>query len=81
MIHVRDKKLLAAFGIHLRALRQSKGLSQQKLAYKADVSLSQISRIERGLLNPTLSTLSALTKALNISLATMVTFDITSVNT
>ena len=72
MIHVRDKKLLAAFGIHLRALRKSAGLSQQKLAFKADVSLSQISRLERGLLNPTLSTLSALTKALNTTLSELV---------
>ena len=72
MIHVRDKELLVAFGLHLRILRKSAGLSQQKLAYKADVSLSQISRLERGLLNPTLSTLSVLAKALEVPLEDLV---------
>ena len=74
MIHVRDKKLLAKFGSHLREQRLNSGLSQQKLAFKADVSLSQISRIERGLLNPTLSTLAVLSKALGISLSEMFDF-------
>lgn len=74
MINVRDDKLLFTFGRHFAALRKSKGLSQEKLANSADVSLSQISRIERGIINPTLSTLSALSKALGIPLKELLSF-------
>jgi len=52
----------------------NKGMSQEKLAFIADVSLSQVSRIERGLINPTLSTLSALAKGLEVPLKKLVDF-------
>lgn len=74
MIHVRDKKLLISFGKHLVKIRKNNGLSQEKLANAANVSLSQISRLERGIINPTLSTLSALAKAMNMPLATLLDF-------
>lgn len=74
MIHVRDKELLNLFGLHLRLLRESKKMSQELLANKADVSLSQISRMERGVINPTLCTLVAISDALNVSLQDLLTF-------
>ena len=74
MIGVRDEKLLREFGKHLIVLRNSRGMSQEKLAFIADVSLSQVSRIERGLINPTLSTLSALAKGLKVPLKKLVDF-------
>jgi len=66
MNHVRDQDLCKAFGINLKILRERKLLSQEALANKADVSLSQISRLERGILNPTLRTIYALAKAMGI---------------
>ena len=75
MIHIRDEELLNQFGIQLRKIRLEQGFTQRSLAFKADVSLSQISRLERGLLNPTLSTLSVLSKALDVSLAQLLDFD------
>lgn len=66
MINVRNVDLCIAFGKRLRKLRKAIPLSQELLANKADVSISQISRIERGLLNPTLSTVYALAEAIEI---------------
>lgn len=65
MIHVRDKALCISFGNKIKAIREAKSLSQEALANEADISLSQVSRIERGILNPTLSTIYTLAKALN----------------
>jgi transcriptional regulator with XRE-family HTH domain len=71
---LRDKKVLIAFGNHLRQLRMSKKLSLENLAYEAEMELSQVYRIEKGIINPTLSTLSALAKALNMSLKELLDF-------
>ena len=60
--------MLIAFGNNLRKLRQAKKLSMEDLSYEVDVDLSQIFRIEKGIINPTLSTLHAIAKALDISL-------------
>jgi transcriptional regulator with XRE-family HTH domain len=66
--NLRDKKVLTAFGNNLRKLRQAKKLSMEELSYEVDVDLSQIYRIEKGMVNPTLSTLNAIAKALDITL-------------
>lgn len=68
MNNLRDKKVLTAFGNNLRKLRQAKKLSMEELSYEVDVDLSQIYRIEKGMVNPTLSTLNAIAKALDITL-------------
>lgn len=57
---------LKAFGKHLRALRKAKGFSQEQLAWKADSELSQISRMERGIINAGLSQLFKIAEALDI---------------
>jgi len=74
VINIRDKELLISFGKHLRVLRKMAGFSQERLANEADISLSQVSRLERGLLNPTLCTLNAIAKAMKISLEKIVNF-------
>jgi transcriptional regulator with XRE-family HTH domain len=51
----------------LRRLRESKGLSQEKLARLADVANNTIIKIEAGKnQNPTLNTIKKIAKALNI---------------
>ena len=72
MINVRDKELLKTLGLRLRTMRKSADLSQEKLANEADISISQVSRIERGLLNPTLCTLASLANALDVELKDLV---------
>ena len=74
MNKLRDKKLLLIFGDNLRKLRKRNNMSLESLAYEADMELSQIFRIEKGIINPTLTTLNALAKALNISLENLLKF-------
>ena len=68
MINVKNKQLLKVFGDKVRESRLSKNLSQEALANLADIPLSQIGRIERGEINPTLSTMFAIAKALKVTL-------------
>lgn len=72
--YYRDNILLNNFGVHLRNLRISKGLSQEELAYESDLDISQIGRIERGVVNTSLCVLQRLAKALNISLKELLDF-------
>jgi transcriptional regulator with XRE-family HTH domain len=72
--NVRNDKLLKKFGLHLKELREKKGLSQEGLANEANVPISQIGRIERGEVNATLSTLDVLATGLKISLKELVNF-------
>lgn len=74
MNNLRNDSLLLKFGKHLVALRKSKNIAQNELAYKTDVEVSQIFRIEKGLINPTLSTLKNIAEALNITLKELLDF-------
>ncbi len=67
MINVKNKSLLKALGKRIRELRKAKGFSQEDLAYEADIPLSQIGRIERGEINPTVSTIATIASALQVS--------------
>ncbi|MCB2188807.1 MAG: helix-turn-helix domain-containing protein [Deltaproteobacteria bacterium] len=62
-------KLSYQLGHNIRALRDSLGLTQELLAEGADISLKHLGEIERGRGNPTLVTLTALAKALHVTLA------------
>uniref|UniRef100_UPI004027DE88 helix-turn-helix domain-containing protein n=1 Tax=Candidatus Scatousia sp. TaxID=3085663 RepID=UPI004027DE88 len=71
-----DKKaLLAIFGNNLRAERNRQNLSQEKLAEKAGIMMSQISRIESGKTDLRLSTLVPILKALNLEFEKLYKFD------
>jgi transcriptional regulator with XRE-family HTH domain len=72
--NIRNKKLLQRFGYHLRELRQAAGLTQEELANDADIPINQVGRIERGEINPTLSTLYALSVALKKNLPEFLNF-------
>lgn len=74
VINVRDKELVERFGSRLKKLRLEAGFTQEELANEADIPINQVGRIERGEVNPTLSTLSALSKALKISISNLVEF-------
>jgi transcriptional regulator with XRE-family HTH domain len=68
VINNRDETVLKQFGEHLRHIRISKKLSQQKLELLAGISKNQVGNIERGEVNITLITAIALAKALDIAL-------------
>lgn len=61
---LRNQKAINAFGLHVKALRLAKSLSQQDLADIADISRTQVDRVENGKVNVTLSTMLALAEAL-----------------
>ena len=56
------------FGAFLRHKRQQLNLSQMQLAYKMELDYQYISRVERGLITPTLYWIMALAKAMDINL-------------
>jgi transcriptional regulator with XRE-family HTH domain len=62
---------LAALGEAVRQLRLEVGLSQEKLAERAETDLSQIGGIERGLRNPSYTTLARLAVALGTTVGTI----------
>ena len=68
MINIKNVEVIKAFGKRVRDLRISQNLSQEELANITDVPLSQIGRIERGEVNATISTISALAKSFKISI-------------
>jgi len=74
VIGIRNEKLLKDFGERLRSVRNEKGISQEKLANLCGITISQVSRIERGQVNTTISTLDTLAKSLNIELSKLLDF-------
>ena len=60
-------KLEKEFGIILKDIRKSRGITQEKLAYDCQLDRTYISLLERGLRQPTISTLFKLSNALDIS--------------
>ncbi|HDR9068287.1 helix-turn-helix transcriptional regulator [Burkholderia sp. Se-20373] len=61
----------SAFAATLRKLRNERGMSQYTLAKVTDLDRTYISLLERGLRSPSLDTMLALAKGLNVSLVEM----------
>jgi len=72
MNNLRNQETLTKFGIRLKEIRNRSGLTLEQLAFEADIELSQVHRVEKGKINPTLTTLIALAKGLGITLAELV---------
>lgn len=58
-------KINALVARNLRRLRVSRDISQENLAVDAGIDRTYVSRLERGLENPTVGVLDRLAKALN----------------
>ena len=61
------EKIAQAFGIALREARETAGLSQEELAFRAEVDRTFVSKAERGIRQPALTTVFLLSNALGIS--------------
>ena len=61
--------VLAALGQNVRRRRETRDLTQEKLAEKAGLDPTYISGIERGLRNPGIKNIARLAKALGFSTA------------
>lgn len=60
--------VLKRIGRNVRRLREAKGLSQEQLAFEADMHRTYVSGIERGVRNPTATVLQRLAAALNCAI-------------
>lgn len=60
------------FGLNLAAERKRVGLSQEDLAFRADLHRTEVSLIERGLREPRLETLLKLSRGLGVMPATLI---------
>lgn len=74
MVREKDIQFLQSFGKRLKQLREEKGISQAQLAFEAEIQISQISRIERGLINTTISNAKLIAKILDIPLKDLFDF-------
>ena len=73
-----DDEGIKAFAIQLKRIRLREGFTQSQLAFESGLSLSQIARIETARINPTLSTIFALARTLNVSLPDLFNFELYS---
>ena len=71
-----DEQGINDFAHQVRKYRIKEGLSQSQLAFESGLSLSQIARIETSRINPTICTAFALSRALNIPLTTLFSFEL-----
>lgn len=78
MIRQSDKVNLKKLGAHIKKLRETKNLSLRELSYACDIDNSKISKIEKGQINITFTTILQLAKALEIepSQLLMTSFDL-----
>ena len=75
MKYVRNEVGIKRFGKRVRQIRIAKNISQENLAYDAEIEYSQVSRIERGIINTSISQVFAIAKALNIEPWVLFKFD------
>lgn len=62
------RDLRVVFGTNVRRIRQQKELTQEKLAFAAEIDLTYVGRIEKGKGNPSLLVMGRIAKALSVPL-------------
>jgi transcriptional regulator with XRE-family HTH domain len=67
-----DDELKLAFGEAVRKFRTARGLSQEKLAERANIHRTYIGDVERGLRNIALVNMHRIAAALEVSLSTLI---------
>lgn len=76
-MYVRKKvntKFLKHFGFNLKMVRIQKGITQAQLAIDCDVDVSVISRIERGVVNTSLSNIKTIAISLDVDIKDLFDF-------
>ena len=61
-----------------KEIRSEKGITQEELSYRSELTLSQIARIETIKTNPTISTIFKIVRALEIPLKELFNFELTT---
>ena len=67
MIRQSDKTNLKKLGLNIKKIREAKEFSFRKLSYACDIDNSKISKIEKGQINITFTTILQLAKALEVN--------------
>jgi transcriptional regulator with XRE-family HTH domain len=60
-----------AFGKHVKSLRRARGMTQEALAERSELSADTIRRLEHGAFSPSLMTLAKLCAGLGLMLSTL----------
>lgn len=75
-IRIFDKKGVELLAIQLKKARIDKEYTQRQLAFESGMSRSQIERIETARINPTVSTIFAIARILEIPLSELFRFEL-----
>ena len=73
---MKISQLQQKIGQRIRTLRESKGITQQDLAAACNFEKTNMSRIEAGRTNPTISTLYKISQALEITISELVDVEV-----
>lgn len=71
---MQEQSIHVKVGKQIQKLRELKGISQQDLAAKCNFEKSNMSRLEAGRVNPTLSTLEKIANALDVPFIELFSF-------
>ena len=74
MKYLRDETGIKKFGRRVKELRLSKNMTQETVAWEAGIEPMQLSRIERGIINTSLSHILAVAKALGVKAKELMDF-------
>ena len=75
MLKPADKRLLKKLGAHLKMMREERNLSLREMSYSCNIDNSKISKIEKGQVNITFTTLVQLAEALEVEATELLDFD------
>lgn len=73
---MKISQLQQKIGQRIRILRESKGITQQDLAAACNFEKTNMSRIEAGRTNPTISTLYKISQALEVTISELVDVEV-----
>lgn len=72
---MKKEELQIIIGSRIKLLRESKGVSQQDLAAMCNFEKGNMSRLEAGRTNPTITTLYKISQALDVKITDLVDFE------
>ncbi|MFD2162248.1 helix-turn-helix domain-containing protein [Paradesertivirga mongoliensis] len=72
--HYRDHEVIDKVRARILQIRKEKGITQEDLVQRTGFELKQIGRIERGEVNPTLSSIAAIARGLEVDLKQLFEF-------
>lgn len=74
-MNYRDEEAIKKLGKRIKQTREGQNISQEQLSFESSIPKIQIGRIERGQVNTTISTISAIARALDVEIKDLFDFD------